>query len=162
MADRTYRRRASLLGAALSAVLVPAAALAGETNAAADYDAVRDLLWEKEQAIYAGRGRGDVGPYIESTSQHYVSWPPTVALPFSYDDLAAVAGKPVQPSREKLEMVYRHMSLSGDTAVIYYATHMTVSADGTPVDRRYHVTHTWVRENGTWRVLGGMARQVEK
>jgi len=141
------------------AVLVLACPLhAAPPAPTASYAAIRDALWAKERAIYEGRGRGDISAYLNNSSDAYVSWPPSFDAPIDHAKLmSARDGKP-KPSHEKLEMTYRAMALSGDTAVIYYSTHMTVAADGALVDLRYDVTHSWVRENGSWRVLGGMAR----
>jgi hypothetical protein len=122
-----------------------------------DKAAIQAQIWSKEQAIYAGRGRGDLEPYITNTSKLYVSWPPTVAAPMNYAQLNMSKPKPGY-DHEQLTMTLMDFALSGDTAIIYYRTHMTMRADGTPTDLTYNVTHTWTREDGVWRVLGGMAR----
>jgi len=119
--------------------------------------AVQAEIWSKEQAIYAGRSRGDLGPYVTNTSREYVSWPPTVKAPMGYDKLASTTVPP-NSNHEQLTMTFMDFALSGDTAVIYYRNHMTRRANGDAVDLTYDVTHTWTREGGVWRVLGGMAR----
>jgi len=120
--------------------------------------AVQAEIWAKEQSIYAGRSRGDLGPYVSNTSLQYVSWPPTVKAPMGYQKLAGTTVPP-NSNHEQLTMTFMDFALSGDTAVIYYRTHMTRRANGDPVDLTYDVTHTWTREGGVWRVIGGMARQ---
>jgi len=136
-----------------------ASASAGEPASAPDpaKEAIRTEIWAKEQMIYAGRSRGDLTPYVANTSRHYVSWPPTVPAPMGYDKLAATT-VPSNSNHEQLTMTFMDFALSGDTAVIYYRTHMTRRANGDPVDLTYDVTHTWTREGNVWRVLGGMAR----
>ncbi len=59
-------------------------------------------------------------------------------------------------------MEFVDLAFHGDTAVIFYKTHRTQRFDGTPVDESFETTHTWVREDGQWRVLGGMARLEPK
>jgi ketosteroid isomerase-like protein len=120
-------------------------------------EAVRAEIWAKEQSIYAGRSRGDLTPYVANTSRSYVSWPPTVKAPMGYDKLAATTVPP-NNNHEQLTMTFMDFALSGDTAVIYYRNHMTRRSNGDPVDLTYDVTHTWTREGGVWRVIGGMAR----
>jgi hypothetical protein len=144
--------------AALVTLCAPSpAALSQTASPVLERDAVKAEIWAKEQAIYAGRGRGDLGPYIASTSKHYVSWPPTVKAPMDYSKLSMSKPGPGM-DHEQLAMTFMDFALSGDTAVIYYRTHMTVRADGAPTDLTYDVTHTWTREDGVWRVVGGMAR----
>jgi ketosteroid isomerase-like protein len=140
--------------------VMAAAAALGQTPAAAPDPAraaIQAELWSKEQAIYAGRARGDLTPYVANTSKLYVSWPPTVKAPMDYAKLA-MSTPPPGNDHERLTMTFMDLALSGDTAVIYYRNHMTMRADGTPVDLTYDVAHTWTREGGVWRVLGGMAR----
>jgi hypothetical protein len=150
------------LGAAWLSVVFLAPASAAPTptptpTPTEDKAAIQAEIWSKEQMIYAGRGRGDLRPYVENTSRNYVSWPPTVKAPMNYDQLAAVT-VPKGATHEQLDMTFMDFALSGDTAVIYYRNHMTRRADGAPVDLTYDVTHTWTREDGVWRVVGGMAR----
>jgi ketosteroid isomerase-like protein len=152
-----YRRLLAICVALLSAN--GASASAAESASAPDpaKEAIRAEIWSKEQMIYAGRSRGDLTPYVANTSRNYVSWPPTVKAPMGYDKLAAVTVPP-NSNHEQLTMTFMDFALSGDTAVIYYRNHMTRRANGDPVDLTYDVTHTWTREGGVWRVIGGMAR----
>src|SRR3546814_16554712 len=62
--------------------------------------------------------------------------------------------------QERLQMTLAGFAMNGDTAVIYYNTHRTRRSDGTPADDRFEVTHNWVREDGVWKVFGGMARAM--
>jgi hypothetical protein len=59
-------------------------------------------------------------------------------------------------------MTFMDFSLNQNVAVIYYKTHRTRLADGTPADDHFEVTHTWIREDGKWRVFAGMARLAAK
>jgi hypothetical protein len=110
-----------------------------------------------EQSIYAGRAKGDMTAYASNTAQGYLSWPPTSPNPMHSDRLQVLPPEKRQ-SQEELAMTFRDFALHGDTAVIYYSTHMTRRSDGTPVDLHYEVTHTWVQERKAWRVFAGMAR----
>lgn len=141
----------------LFASTLPAAALA---QARSEADIAKDEIWALEQSIYAGRAKGDMSNYVNNTSPDYLSWPPTSEKPMGFDVLSASAKK-VTTSKEKLTMEFTGFALHGDTAVIYYRTHRTMRADGTPSDDRFHTTHTWVRDNGKWKVFGGMARPMQ-
>jgi ketosteroid isomerase-like protein len=120
--------------------------------------AAKDEIWALEQSIYTGRQTGDFSAYINNTAPGYVSWPPGMAAPMRIDVLKAI--KPPPAGREKLTMEFVDFSRRGDVAIIYYKTHRTQLVDGTPVDERFHVTHTWIHENGKWMVFGGMARPI--
>jgi hypothetical protein len=122
----------------------------------------RNGIWAKEQSIYAGRGKGDLQPYLSSLAKGYLSWPPLAAKPEGEDGLKATQRKMAGHAAESLAMTLDDFTLNGDTAIIYYHTHRSRLADGTPADETWEVTHSWVREDGQWKVLGGMARIAPK
>lgn len=122
------------------------------------WQSVKDEIWSHELSIYAGRSHGDLKPYLASTARGYLAWPPFDEVPRGNNGLKATGRAMAGKTHEKLKMTFLDMSLNGDTAVIYYKTHRTMLADGTAVDQHYEVTHTWVKQDGQWKVLGGMAR----
>ncbi|MDV3456112.1 hypothetical protein RZN05_03890 [Sphingomonas sp. HF-S4] len=115
-------------------------------------------IWAKEQAIYAARGKGDITVYLANTATDYLAWPPLRATPEGNSGLNKTGQELKGKNQELLAMHLTGFALNGTTAVIYYDTHRTRRSDGTPADDRFEVTHTWVREGGTWKVFGGMAR----
>ncbi len=144
---------------AASATGAEANAQSGATAVSAEFEAVREELWAKELSIYEGRSRGDLSLYLASTADNYIAWPPFNEVPKGNDGLKETGRKMEGKTQEVLKMTYLDLALNGDTAVIYYKTHRTRLADGSPADQHYEVTHTWVRQDGSWKVLGGMARE---
>lgn len=140
---------AGLAAPAMAAPTVPSP----EEKAAAQAE-----IWAKEQAIYAARGRGDIGVYLANTATDYLAWPPLRAMPEGNAGLDKTGRELRGKNQEKLAMRFTGFAMNGDTAVIYYDTHRTRRSDGSPADERFEVTHTWVREDGQWKVFGGMAR----
>lgn len=122
------------------------------------WEEARDAIWAKELQIYEGRSRGDLAPYLANTAQGYKAWPPYNPVPKGNEGLHETGQRLSGKTRETLEMAFLDLVLHGDFAIIYYTTHRTRLADGTPVDEHFEVTHSWVREDGEWKVLGGMAR----
>lgn len=141
--------------AALAIALAPAAATAPETPAQAK---ARAEIWAKEQAIYLARGGGNLKPYIDNVASNYLAWPPFSAVPTGVGALEQAQPKMAVENKELLAMEFVSFALNGDAAVIYYRTHRTRLPNGTSIDERFEVTHSWVREGGQWKVLGGMAR----
>jgi hypothetical protein len=149
--------KSALVAATAAAVLASSAPAAADPAPAAQYEAAKDTIWTLEQSIYAGRAKGDISNYANNVAAGYLAWPPMAAQPMRSDKL-----RPVPPAQrqtqERLTMTFMDFTLHGDTAIIYYKTHRTSLADGTPVDQWHETTHTWVLEDGKWHVLGGMAR----
>lgn len=123
--------------------------------------AVREQIWANELGIYSGRGKGQLDFYVNNASPHYLGWPPTSAEPFPLAtlrrDAAAMRGK----TQERIKTTFKGFAFSGTTAVIYYRNDRTMRADGTPVDEAFENIHVWAREDGQWKVLGGLARKIK-
>lgn len=142
--------------AIVAALLPPGIAMA--QDAPQSKAAAQAEIWAKERQIYAARGKGDIGVYLANTATDYLAWPPLRATPEGRSGLDKTGRELTGKNQEVLAMHLTGFALNGSTAVIYYDTHRTRRADGTPADDRFEVTHTWVREGGTWKVFGGMAR----
>lgn len=138
---------------------IPSEPVAEEATAEAPASA-EEIIWAKELAIYEARGEGDISVYLENTADGFSAWPPFTDTPYGRDVLEAIGGGTNGGDQEELTMELVSFTQNGDSAIIYYQTHMTRSADGTPVDYRYEVTHTWANVDGEWQVLGGMARAM--
>jgi hypothetical protein len=123
-----------------------------------DIDTARDIIWAKEQAIYQGRSEGDLSNYLNNTSNQYVGWPPGAKVPADLTGLKAMAKSVAGLNQERLQMELADFAMSGNTAVIYYHTHRTVSPKGESVDQRYAICHVWVREGGEWKLIGAHGR----
>jgi ketosteroid isomerase-like protein len=124
----------------------------------ARWETAKKEIWAKELSIYDGRSRGDLSLYLANTATNYMAWPPFNEVPKGNEGLKATGAAMKGKTKERLEMTFLDMALNGGTAVVYYKTHRTMRADGAPVDEHFEVTHTWVMQDGTWKVLGGMAR----
>lgn len=148
-----------LFALALAAATPVAAATPPPT---AETIAARDAIWAQEQSIYAGRGKGDLNPYLAALARGYLSWPPFDAKPKGETGIRATQRKMAGTSGEQLAMTLDDFTLHGDAAIIYYHTHRSRLADGSPADETWEVIHSWVREDGAWKVLGGMARIAPK
>jgi hypothetical protein len=113
-------------------------------------------IWAKEMAIYAGRAKGDVGYYYDNTSPDYLAWVYGTPKPFRRDVMSGKGQK--MKDKEKIDTQFSDFSLHGDTAIIYYVNHRTMTPDGTPVDQVFDNIHVWVRDGSDWKVLASMSR----
>lgn len=125
----------------------------GQTKAQAQAE-----IWTKEQMIYRERGRGNLSAYIDNVANDYLAWPPFSAIPTGVDALKRSQTKMAVENNEVLAMEFVSFAMNGNAAVIYYNTHRTRLPNGTPIDERFEVTHSWVHQDGQWKVFGGMAR----
>jgi len=133
-------------------------ALGRYTSPGYDREQAKAEIWEKEQAIYAARGQGDLQYYVDNASEHYLGWPPGWQKPSGIDQLRAGVEQMRGIDQEELTLEFGDIAFSGNTAVIYYRTHRTRMPGGEPVDQHFEITHIWAFESGEWRLLGAMGR----
>ena len=122
--------------------LAAAQGVAEQSNVSAIEEA-KATIWAKELAIYDGRSRGDLGPYLNSASDQYVGWPPGAKLPADLSRLRQMADSVRGQNQEQLTMELADFTLSGDTAVIYFHTHRTRLPSGEQVNQRFAICHVW-------------------
>lgn len=125
----------------------------GQTKARAQAE-----IWAKERMIYRERGRGNLSAYIDNVAKDYLAWPPFSPVPTGVDALMRIQTKMAVENKEVLAMEFVSFAINGNAAVIYYNTHRTRLPNGAPADERFEVTHSWVHQDGQWKVFGGMAR----
>src|SRR3546814_16279579 len=142
--------RSLLLTAGVGAALASAACHAETPTVPTPKDkaAAQAEIWEKEQAIYAARGRGDIGAYLSNTATDYLAWSPLRAQPEGNDGLRKTGKMPEGKDQERLQMTLEGFAMNGDTAVISYNTPRTRRSAGTPPAARSEVYHHWVTKQG--------------
>lgn len=123
-----------------------------------DPEEAADQIWAKEQAIFAGRGEGDLQYYVDNASDQYLGWPPGWAAPSGIDQLRSGAEQMRGMDQEELTLQLDGISFSGNTAISFFSTHRTRMPTGEAVDQRFENIHVWVNENGQWRLLSSMGR----
>ena len=140
------------------AMVVAACAEQGSESNEYDREAARNEIWGKEQAIFSGRSRGDLGVYLGFTAGDYMGWPPRSPAPLGIGQLREGAEQMLGKDQEEIAMEFGDITFSGNTAVIYYSTHKTRMPDGAPVDQTADIAHVWIREDEEWKLLGALGR----
>ena len=151
-----------MLIVAMLAAVTFAPAQAADTKMAQAKAKAQSEIWALEQAIYHGRATAGLKFYLEHVAPDYMGWPPQAPKPLDGTALKTSAPDLKDNNKEKLTMEPTGFTLEGDTGVIYYQTHRTSLADGTPVDQRFEVIHVWQKKQDTWYIMGAMARATPK
>ena len=132
----------------------------------ASAEAVEAIIWEKELAIFEGRGNGTIRTYLDSASDDYLGWPPVLPTPTNLDALKASADAAIALQGEVSNLSRKGFSLTGDTALMYFLNHRTRLGDGMAaegerdVDEYYENIHIWQQQDGDWKLIGGFARRM--
>jgi uncharacterized protein DUF4440 len=158
-------RRLARVAATRAGPILAAIALSGgcfATMASADAPSTHDIqaVWEREAAYWNDQKSGDIGHYAALFHDGFVGWPCSADTAGPRPPAAQLGLK--HPA-ETLDVALDEKAVTGTSAFVetYYraATRLT-AGDGTTRARVRYFTHVWVREAGSWKIIGGMCREA--
>jgi ketosteroid isomerase-like protein len=119
-------------------------------------DQAADQVWAMEDKYCSSLQTGNSAEFMGLFSEDFLAWPMGAPAPFGKAQLAknmhSVGSTSGTCSIEK-----KGIQVAGDTAVTYYVWRFSYPGkDGKPQQGSFRLTHTWVRANGQWTILGGM------
>jgi hypothetical protein len=114
-------------------------------------------IWQLEEKYWQYWVDGDIEGYMSLLHDDFLGWPSSLEAPgdktaareFVINYLAQV--KPIAFGIES-----GAMSVASNTAIVHYAL-ISKDEQGNQVGDAFRITHTWVEQDGTWKVLGGMS-----
>lgn len=149
----------------VTSTILAAIALSGgcfATVASADAPRARDIqaVWEREAAYWNVQQVGDGGQYAALFNDGFVGWPCSA-------DAAGQLGPATQlrlkQPTETLDVALDEKAVTGTSTFVetyYRATTRLTAGDGSTKARVRYFTHVWVREAGSWKIMGGMCREA--
>jgi len=162
------RRRAALAaGTALAALAtaLPAALHAQQPSAqqpsAAELSPAQRQVWERETTYWKLWKAADVEGFMALWDPHLADWPHATASPVDRVALRGMVEKQfafIRAGTFDYELHPLSVTVLDDVAVTFYTVHTIYrAADGTESSGDSRLTHTWLRTDGSWRIVGGMS-----
>ena len=136
------------------------------TAAAFAQDSARDeaQVWNLEKAYWEYVKANDLEKYRTLWHKDFLGWPYVSSAPTRKDHITdwitANTSKGVKLQSYTIEQLA--VRVTGDIAINHYrikANWATGAAAKVRTDAM-RITHTWIRTNGTWQILGGMSAPV--
>ncbi|MDP2478893.1 MAG: nuclear transport factor 2 family protein [Candidatus Palauibacterales bacterium] len=163
--DRRLRAaaRSTLFTAATLAALVVAApsAIRAQQLSPERLSPRQRQVWERETTYWRLWKAADVEGFMALWDPHLADWPHATSEPVDHAALLAMVQKQFEFIRAgdfDYELHPLSVTVVGDVAVTFYTVHTTYrTADGTESSGDSRLTHTWLRADGTWRIVGGMS-----
>ena len=129
-------------------------------------DSVRDEIqvWNLEKAYWEYVKANDLERYRALWHQDFVGWPNSSSTPLRKDHITdwitRNTSRGVKLQSHAIEQLA--IQLTGDVAINHYRVKMVWSGPG-PTESNTEViriTHTWLRGQGSWQIIGGMSAPV--
>ena len=121
-------------------------------------------VWQLEKSYWEYVKANDLEKYRALWNDNFLGWPFVSSAPVHKDHITdwitTNTSKGIKLQSYSIEPLA--IQVTGDVAIDHYRIKVTwANADGseakTESDR---ITHTWIRTNGTWQILGGMSAPV--
>jgi len=121
-------------------------------------------VWKLEKDYWEYVKANDLEKYRNLWHENFLGWPFVSPSPVGKehitDWITANTSKGLKLQSYAIEQLAIHVT--GDIAINHYRMKANW-ASGEGAEARidaFRVTHTWIRTNGTWRIIGGMSAPV--
>ena len=123
-------------------------------------DTVEEEIWALEEVYFANLYKADHEGVLALIDSQFLGWPDSE--PHSIDkEGAARYMKQMfsKPASCALRIEREGIRILADMAFTEYTIHVTLNRGaGVKIKRSSRITHTWVKRDSGWKVLGGMSR----
>jgi ketosteroid isomerase-like protein len=121
-------------------------------------------VWRLEKAYWEYVKANDLEKYRALWSDNFLGWPFVSSAPVHKDRITdwitANTSKGIKLQSYSIEPLA--IQATGDVAIDHYRI-KAIWADAEGIQAKIdtmRLTHTWIRTNGTWQILGGMSAPV--
>jgi len=131
-----------------------------DTNQDSRRNKVEEEIWAQEEAYFTYLYEANYEGVLALVHRQYLGWPDGQAKPVDYNESARFMKQLItKPTSCKIKVERAGIRVSGNTALTQYTLH--VDCDDVPGAKKIKpskITHTWLKEGGHWKLLGGMSR----
>ena len=118
-------------------------------------------VWNLEKAYWEYLKTNDLEKYRALWQEDFLGWPFVSSAPVRKDHITdwitSNTSKGVKLQSYSIEQLAIHVT--GDVAIDHYRIKANwANNEGTEVRTdAFRITHTWIRTNGEWQIIGGMS-----
>jgi ketosteroid isomerase-like protein len=125
---------------------------------------VEEEIWKLEEAYFTKLYRANHGGVLALVHPQFLGWPANLPKPIGREESAEFMKRLIpQPTRCIIRIERAGLQQSGDTVLTQYALHVDCpEASGMVRTQSSRITHTWTRQRGQWKLLGGMSVDIKK
>jgi ketosteroid isomerase-like protein len=118
-------------------------------------------IWTLEESYFAHYAKGETEALEGLWHADFIGWPSESPEPVKKSGASqSVLDFLARASIVSLTLRPMAIAVRGDVAITHYILDLRLEdRNGRIVERSVRITHTWLREDGMWKVLGGMSAQ---
>ncbi|MFA6002069.1 MAG: nuclear transport factor 2 family protein [Thermoleophilia bacterium] len=122
-------------------------------------DNEKEEIWALEEAYFANLYKADYEAVLAIVHGQFLAWPDTAPEPIGREGSARFMKQLVpKPMSYTFRIERGGIRVLGEVVLTQYTIHVDCADTGTVVKTRSsRITHTWVKEGDSWKLLGGMS-----
>ena len=129
-----------------------------------DWSDTRGEIWRGEETYWELVRDADVEGFLDLLHRRFIGWPGGAETPVAFADFRPSVTdwfEAVSAAEFDYSLTPRAIVVAGDVAVSHYQVRISYEYDDAETresreSRESRITHTWQREDGEWRIIGGM------
>ncbi len=132
-------------------------------SAASDLDnkknTVEEEIWALEEAYFANLYKADYEKLLTLVHNQFLGWPSTVSQPIDKEGSARFMKQLIsKPTSCTFKIKREGIRVIGEVVLTQYIINVNCNetAAGAKIQSS-RITHTWIKENDHWKLLGGMS-----
>jgi len=143
--------------------------LAGWSRPAAqqhdDLSPSQQEVWAMEEAYWNYLRNGDLESYMDLWHPDFIGWPRQQTKPVGKQSIRELVGpmlESIQPGSLAYTLHRHSVTMFGNIGIAFYlltGSHKNLDGNTTTISDR--LTHTWMKDGGKWRIIGGMSANHE-
>lgn len=125
---------------------------------------VEEEIWKLEEAYFTNLYRANYGGILALVHPQFLGWPTNLPKPIGREESAEFMKRLIpQPTQCIIRIERAGLQQSGDTVLTQYVLDVDCpTASGMVRTLSSRITHTWIRQKGQWKLLGGMSFDIKK
>jgi uncharacterized protein (TIGR02246 family) len=124
-----------------------------------------DQIWKNEKAYLDFLKMKDSEGMVSLWNEDGIGWPASTPLPSGDKESrkAYLDGLFSQTDILAYEFNHKVIKVFGDAAIVHYILYWTVKdPEGKEEKLKTRITHTWMKQDGKWKIIGGMSSELNK
>jgi hypothetical protein len=140
-------------------VVLPACGFGCAAPGGAGSKAVADEIWSLENDYWVQNRDAAYERIVSAWHDRFLGWPGSEPKPIGKEDGPAYVRRSFpKPGSFAFEIEPAGIRAHENIVVNHYTVHLASKDErGQDQTRSMRITHTWIREGGTWKLLGGMS-----
>jgi ketosteroid isomerase-like protein len=130
---------------------------------AQEFSSAQKEVWQMEEAYWKDVKDANLDHYVTLWHDQFLGWPRDRTLPVGKDGLAEGARKKMSDGHiVSYEILSKAVTVVGNVGVTQYGVTATrITKGGKSETYTSRVTHTWLKTDSGWQIVGGMSATFE-